>query len=69
MDEKYIEVATAYQEAAVLRALDKIRSAKELPATGHCFNCGENLEKFSGMRFCDEHCRDDWQKRKNLGER
>lgn len=30
-------------------------------ATGHCLNCGEDLD--DGRRFCDKDCADDWHKR------
>jgi len=33
----------------------------ELPATGECYNCEEELPP--GARFCDSDCRDDWEKR------
>jgi hypothetical protein len=29
-------------------------------ANGHCHYCDEPVGE--GMRFCDAHCRDDWQK-------
>jgi len=32
------------------------------PPCGACYNCGEELP--SDLRFCDEECRDDWEKRR-----
>lgn len=37
--------------------------AKPLLAIGQCHNCDEPLE--SGVRFCDDSCRDDHQHRAN----
>lgn len=37
------------------------RPAPALAATGACLFCGDELG--DGLRFCDAHCRDDWQRR------
>ena len=31
----------------------------EIISTGQCLYCAENLDE--GLRFCDEHCRDDYE--------
>lgn len=42
------------------------RSGLEAVATGLCLNCGEKLAQRAEIapRWCDDDCRDDWQKRK-----
>lgn len=37
------------------------RQHKALPAIGVCYNCREQVA--DAMKFCDEHCRDDYQTR------
>jgi hypothetical protein len=32
-----------------------------LKGKGHCLNCGEPLKK--DLRWCDQHCRDDYEHR------
>lgn len=32
------------------------------PPTGRCLYCGEEVDP--PKRWCDAHCRDDWEKRK-----
>lgn len=34
-----------------------------LAAIGKCYNCDEPFEEGSGLRFCDEDCRDDYDHR------
>jgi hypothetical protein len=33
----------------------------EMPPTGSCYNCGEAV--IADARWCDNACRDDWEKR------
>lgn len=42
--------------------------AKELEVqpVGHCLYCGEKFLTDSRMRWCDEFCRDSWQKEQAL---
>jgi hypothetical protein len=50
-------------EAAELftRAALSQRAPEGPAATGHCFNCDALLA--AGLRWCDQHCREDWSKR------
>ncbi|EEN5588745.1 DUF2116 family Zn-ribbon domain-containing protein [Salmonella enterica subsp. enterica serovar Mountpleasant] len=50
-------------ERTRLDALILNRERHLLPATGHCYNCGEPIPV--GL-FCDADCRDDYDKRKKL---
>jgi hypothetical protein len=38
-------------------------AALEVDPTGSCLNCGEFLT--GKERWCDQYCREDWQKRRN----
>ena len=40
----------------------RLAAPPALPAIGRCHNCDESLE--AGHRFCDEYCRDDYEKLK-----
>lgn len=51
--EREEEMRRRYRQPAKLEALP----------TGECLNCGEHLE--GEARWCDEYCREDWQKRRN----
>jgi len=42
------------------RAAIAARRPEAPEATGYCFNCDARLAP--KLRFCDVHCRDDWQK-------
>ena len=42
------------------RAALQVRKPEAAAATGFCFNCDARLHV--GHRWCDVHCRDDWQK-------
>jgi hypothetical protein len=42
------------------RAALQVRKPEAAEATGFCFNCEARLG--TGRRWCDVHCRDDWQK-------
>lgn len=55
--------ATVESEMLLAEQLRVARSTEPpaLPATGQCYNCDEGLEP--GIRFCDEHCRDDYEQR------
>ena len=52
-------------EQRMLEAALRVRKP-EPKACGYCHNCGEAVQ--SGA-FCDEDCRDDWQKRVRRIER
>lgn len=43
----------------------KQRKPEGPQATGFCLNCDEPLA--DGARWCDEHCRDDWQQDQRRG--
>ncbi len=64
MDECFLEQAQRLAEVQVESAMKRIREERSEAPNGKCFNCGEKLPAFSGARWCDEFCRDDWQKRK-----
>lgn len=54
--------ASVESERLLEEQLRVARSAKPitLPFIGKCHYCDEGLEP--GHRFCDEHCRDDYEK-------
>lgn len=41
-----------------------LRKVTPLPPMGFCYNCEEPLS--DGKRFCDVHCRDDWEIRNDV---
>lgn len=43
------------------RAAQAVRKPEAPQATGFCLNCEARLSG-EGRRWCDVHCRDDWQK-------
>ena len=45
------------REAAVQAARESLPA---LPDVGYCYYCNEPTER--GKRFCDDDCRDDWQR-------
>jgi hypothetical protein len=51
--------ASAMEELRRRAALER-RQPEAPPATGYCLNCEAKLRE--GQRWCDVHCRDDWQK-------
>jgi hypothetical protein len=54
--------ATELEGIAREASIQAARNAKSLVvAKGECYNCGETLAP--DVLFCDEHCRDDWQRR------
>lgn len=66
MSADIIDAACEREEKDRERALECARQlCIALPATGSCYNCGEPMA--DGLRFCDVHCRDDWQKRNQAG--
>ncbi len=64
MDESNFELAQRLSEMQIEIAMEEARKSKALQPNGRCYNCGEKLPKFSGMRWCDSDCRDDYLKRK-----
>ncbi len=48
------ERAAIYEKAALSQ-----RKPEGPDATGECLNCEAPLAP--GVRWCDQHCRDDWQ--------
>ena len=48
-------------EENIRRMYNKKPTLEALP-TGHCLNCGEDLQGDT-QRWCDAACREDWQKR------
>jgi hypothetical protein len=53
-----IDQANARAELRLRESL-KQRKPEAPAATGYCFNCDARLAV--GLRWCDVHCRDDWQ--------
>lgn len=67
------DLADEFQERFIADSLQRHRTEQSsvLKATGKCLFCEEPLE--AGHRWCDTHCRDDWQreedaKRRRLGK-
>jgi len=60
MDE--IDRAQTLQEQALEIALKS--RPERLPATGYCYYCSEEIS--ASKRFCDEYCRDDWDKEQSI---
>lgn len=65
MNENYadpVDRAVVEQEAALAESLRLARASapSPLPFIGSCYNCREPLA--DPLRFCDEDCRDDYQK-------
>jgi hypothetical protein len=57
--------ASALEEKERNDAIAAARADKEhLPPTGYCYYCGEGVR--GGRRFCDAHCRDDYDEEKRL---
>jgi hypothetical protein len=57
-----IDRAQELQEQALQNALKG--RPERLPATGYCYYCSEEIS--AGKRFCDEYCRDDFDKEQRL---
>lgn len=49
------------QEELAREACLKLRKPEGPAATGHCLNCGDDLD--GGQRWCDADCRVDWEAR------
>ena len=47
------------------RAIALAKRRSTLPICGYCHNCGTTLGT-TGLLFCDEDCRDDYEKRGRL---
>lgn len=63
MDERHLEMAEAFQEDQLQRAIEKARKNSELPV-GLCLNCGEKL--LNNKKFCDVSCREDYEVREQV---
>lgn len=54
--------ATVEEERFVEESLRRaLKPVPTLQAKGACYNCDEPLT--DGTRFCDHHCRDDYERR------
>lgn len=62
------EVDKANDLAEVLLDAAIRASRPRLRPTGSCFNCGESLmtDIRAGSLFCDEFCRDDYEKQEKM---
>lgn len=63
MDERLLEMAEAFQENQLRRAIEKARKTNDLPV-GLCINCGEKLS--NNKKFCDVGCREDYELREKV---
>lgn len=63
MDERLIEMAEAFQENQLQRAIEKARQNTEIEG-GQCLNCGEKL--LNNKKYCDEWCREDHETRERV---
>ena len=56
-----IDKANDHAEMMLAKQVEAARQIhKAIEETGKCLFCDEDLEK--GKRWCDEGCRDDWQR-------
>lgn len=51
--------ATAMEELRRRAALERRMPEGPVP-NGYCWNCDQDVA--DGLRWCDVHCRDDWEK-------
>lgn len=63
MDERLLEMAEAFQENQLRRAIEKTRQTPTIGG-GVCMNCGEKL--LNNKKFCDEWCREDYEVRERV---
>ena len=68
LEELNLRVAMENQKAAALESLkprivEKMKDGQKVEVYT-CLFCFEELD--DGLRFCDEDCRDDWQKTQNM---
>ena len=63
MDERILEMAEAFQEAQLKRAIEQTQKTPEIPG-GVCINCHEIL--LNNKKFCDEGCREDYEVRERV---
>lgn len=60
--------AQGYEEIERASAIQAAKSAlTELPDIGYCYYCSEATER--GKRFCDNGCRDDWERQEKARAR
>ena len=59
--------ASILEELARDLAIRKARNTPSLPSTGFCYYCSEKIGM--GERWCDNYCRDDWEREQELIER
>jgi len=60
-----VDIATDYYDRSMTDALNAItvNANKPVVGNGYCLACGELIEEGSvNPRFCDSHCRDDYDK-------
>lgn len=60
------DIANERVELIISTALKVRRPIGPVP-NGRCYNCAEPVA--DGLRWCDNDCRDDWQKRKDIRTR
>jgi hypothetical protein len=63
------DMAQELEELALKHALANRKEGVHLPPKGYCYNCDESLKPHKVGKelrhvrlFCDEACRDDWEK-------
>ena len=61
------DIDIANERAALrLKKQLEVRKPTGPAATGYCLNCDSPMESdISERRWCDQECRDDWQKRED----
>lgn len=52
------DIAFDAEQSAILKSLNNIRQAKEIPPSKDCIMCGE--PSMPGGKFCGVGCRDDY---------
>jgi hypothetical protein len=61
-----VDAANDLVAAVVQNRIASVDLKPEAEATGMCLNeCGASLP--AGRRWCDDQCRDDWQKARDRG--
>lgn len=61
-----VDKANDLAEVLLSAAIRNVRP--QLRPVGTCYSCGENLmdSLMKGSLFCDEHCRDDFEKQEKM---
>jgi len=63
MDERFLEMAEAFQASQLQLAIEKARKINKIEG-GQCLNCHEILS--NNKKFCDDGCREDYELREKV---